>query len=175
MTPMSPAKERFTEAGLRAAGFSGFQTLGELRSTNLEAVPRDPGIYVVIRVDLGPPAYLAKSVGGWFKRHDPTVPTAILTSKWVAGAQLVYVGKATGGSNGANGLRKRLGLLLRYGAGKPVGHQGGRYLWQVTGADEYIIAWRVVADPTAEENRLLADFSEAYGAYPFANIAGPRA
>ena len=172
---MSPAKERLTEAGLGAAGFSGFQTVGELRSTKLEAVPRDPGVYVVIRVDPGPPAYLAQSDGGWFKGNDPTVPTATLTSKWVVGAQLLYVGKATGGSKGANGLRKRLGLLLRYGAGKPVGHQGGRYLWQIEGADEYVIAWRVVADPTAEENRFLTDFLEAYGAYPCANIAGPRA
>ena len=175
MTSAPASQERFTEAWFRAAGFSGFQTVGELRSTNLEAVPRDPGVYIVIRVDSSPPAYLAQSDGGWFKGNDPTVPTAILTSKWVADAQLLYVGKATGGSNGANGLRKRLGLLLRYGAGKPVGHQGGRYLWQVKGADKYVIAWRVVTDPTAEENRLLADFSEAYGAYPFANIAGPRA
>ncbi|MEK6719817.1 MAG: hypothetical protein AABZ33_04000 [Chloroflexota bacterium] len=175
MTSMPAALERFTEAGFRAAGFSGFQTVGELRSTKLEAVPRDPGVYVVIRVDSSSPTYLAQSAGGWFKGNDPTVPTATLAAKWVAGAQLLYCGKATGGSKGANGLGKRLGLLLRYGAGKPVGHQGGRYLWQVAGADEFLIAWRAAEDPTAEENRLLADFFEAYGAYPFANIAGPRA
>jgi hypothetical protein len=174
MTSVPAAKERFTEAELRATGFSGFQTVGELRESELEAVPRDPGVYVVIRVHSGPPAYLAQSAGGWFKGNDPTVPTATLTAKWVAGAQLLYVGKATGGSNRANGLRKRLGLLLRYGAGKPVGHQGGRYLWQVEGAEEYVVAWRMVEDPTAEENQILCEFSAAYGSYPFANIAGPR-
>ncbi len=86
MTSMPAAKECFTEAGFRAAGFSGFQTVGELRSTKLEAVPRDPGVYVVTRVDSGPPAYLAQSEGGWFKGDDPTVPTTTLKTKWVAGA-----------------------------------------------------------------------------------------
>ena len=175
MTSMPAAKERFMEAGFRAAGFSGFQTVGEFRSTKLEAVPRDPGVYVVIRVDPSPPAYLAQSEGGWFKGDDPTVPTTTLKTKWVAGAQLLYVGKATRGSTGRTHLRYRLRKLLDFGAGKPVGHKGGRYLWQVTGADKYVIAWRAVEDPTAEENRLLTDFFEAYGAYPFANIAGPRA
>lgn len=97
---MPAAKERFTEAELRATGFSGFQTVGELRSTKLEAVPRDPGVYVVIRIDPGPPAYLAQSEGGWFKGDDPTVPTTTLKTKWVAGAHLLYVGKATRGSTG---------------------------------------------------------------------------
>lgn len=58
---------------------------------------------------------------------------------------------------------------------KAVGHQGGRYLWQLAGAEEFLVAWKAVANPTAEENRILSEFFQHFGAYPFANIAGPRA
>jgi hypothetical protein len=168
-------KEQFSVVGLEQQGLTGFLTVRDLRESKLEAVPQGPGIYVVLRSLDGKPAFLDRSKGGWFKGNDPTVARAILDEKWVIGADVVYVGKATAGSSGRGGLRKRLGQLVEYGSGKPTGHQGGRYLWQVPGSDEFVVAWRVVEDPTTEENRILSAFSAAYGAYPFANIAGPRA
>ena len=164
----------FSQQGLEAAGFDGFVDARQLRDSRLAAVPQLPGVYVVLRVADAAPDFLSISVGGRFKGSDPTVPTQVLRAKWVPGAHLLYVGKATAGSRGTNSLRTRLGSLLRYGAGQPVGHQGGRYLWQVKGADDYLYAWCVSSDPTVEENHLMTDFLTAYGAYPFANIAGPR-
>lgn len=170
----TPNHVSFTREGLANQGFHGFLTVSHLLATRLADVPRDAGVYVVMRPAAGRPTFLRTSAGGWFKGFDPTVPVTVLEARWIASTEVLYVGKATAGASGRSGLRKRVGQLLAYGSGKPVGHQGGRYLWQVKGSDEFIVAWRPVEDPTAEENRLLTVFSAAYGTYPFANIAGPR-
>ena len=169
-TPVS-----FSRAGIADQGFDGFLTVSRLRSWGLAEVPPAAGVYVVMRLATSSPTFLRKSAGGWFKGTDPTVPVSNLKARWIASAELLYIGKATVGTRGSSGLRKRVGQLLAYGSGRPVGHQGGRYLWQVADSDEFLVAWRAVEDPTAEENRLLTAFFEAHGAYPFANIAGPRA
>ncbi len=164
-----------TRAGIADQGFGGFLTVNHLRASRLAEVPKDPGVYVVMRPAAGRPTFLRTSAGGWFKGVDPTVPVSVLEARWITSSEVLYVGKATAGRSGRSGLQKRVGQLLAYGSGKPVGHQGGRYLWQVADSDEFLVAWRVVADPTAEENRLLAAFFKSYHSYPFANIAGPRA
>ncbi len=173
-TDPEEARRAFLEPTLRARGFEGFGIVRVLRETRLAAVPKGPGVYVVLRPPEAEPVFLRKSLGGHFKGNDPTVPVATLKAKWIAGAHVIYIGKATPGPTGTSGLRKRLGQLLQYGAGKPVGHQGGRYLWQVKESDDYLVAWRLAPDPTASENRLLDEFTTAYGSLPFANIAGPR-
>ena len=165
----------FTTAGIADQGFGGFLTVSHLRVSRLVEVPKDPGVYLVMRSAAGRPTFLSTSVGGWFKGTNPTVPVSVLEGRWITSAEVLYIGKATAGTSGRGGLRKRVGQLLAYGSGKPVGHQGGRYLWQVAGSDDFLVAWRAVEDPTSEENRLLASFFELHGAYPFANIAGPRA
>lgn len=162
-------------AGLEKQGFVGLRSVQDLRASELAEVASAPGVYAILRRLNSAPAFLTRSAGGWFKGKDPTVPVEVLKARWIADAEFLYAGKATAGSSGRGGLRRRLGQLLDYGSGKPIGHQGGRYLWQVRGADEFLVAWRAVEDPTAEENRILSDFFAAYGAYPFANIAGPRA
>jgi len=168
-------QECFSVVGLERQGLTGFLAVSELRASRLAEVPESPGVYVVLRPLSSSPTFLERSHGGWFKGTDPTVARTILKEKWVTGANLIYVGKTTKGSAGRTHLRDRLTKLLAYGSGKPVGHKGGRYLWQVEGADEFLVAWRVAEDPTTEENQILSDFSAAYGSYPFANIAGPRA
>jgi hypothetical protein len=165
----------FTTAGIADEGFDGFLSVGHLRASRLAEVPKGAGVYVVMRPAAGSPTFLSTSAGGWFKGTDPTVPVSVLEARWISSTEVLYIGKATAGTGGRSGLRKRVGQLLAYGSGKPVGHQGGRYLWQVADSDEFLVAWRAVEDPTAEENRLLAAFFEINGAYPFANIAGPRA
>jgi len=172
---LSPTPVSFTTAGIADQGFSGFLTVSHLQASRLADVPKGAGVYVVMRPAAGRPRFLSTSTGGWFKDSDPTVPVSVLEARWIAPTEVLYVGKATAGTSGRSGLRKRVGQLLAYGSGKPVGHQGGRYLWQVAGSDAFLVAWRAVGDPTSEENRLLASFFEVHGAYPFANIAGPRA
>jgi hypothetical protein len=76
---------------------------------------------------------------------------------------VVYIGQ------GGN-LRRRLTQLYRFGSGMPVGHWGGRYLWQLRDADALRIAWRVEPDPRGAEVALIAGFVVAHGSLPFANL-----
>ncbi len=68
------------------------------------------------------------------------MPVSVLSSRWHATTDVLYIGKATS-------LRSRVGQLVRFGGGSPVGHWGGRYLWQVAGSAEFLVAWRAAADP----------------------------
>ncbi|MCY4086133.1 MAG: hypothetical protein OXG37_04410 [Actinomycetia bacterium] len=94
---------------LSADGFRGFLALAVLRKGGLDLVPQKPGIYVILRHSQADPAFHARNRGGRFKGRDPTVPVPELRRKWVAGANLVYVGK---GSN----LRRRLRQLAVSGS-----------------------------------------------------------
>jgi hypothetical protein len=79
-----------------------------------------------------------------------------------------YVGKA-------DRLRRRLRQFADFGAGKPVGHWGGRYLWQLEGSADLAVAWRETPEgsPREAEIELLSRFRAAHGGRPpIANIAG---
>ena len=159
----------FTRAALEAAGFIGWRSWAELRASDLAEVPPGPGAYVVYRLALGDPSFLETSPAGRFKGRDPTVPTETLADNWVAGAHVVYIGKA-------DALRRRLRQYGRFGAGRPVGHWGGRYIWQLADSDELLIAWRAISwNEVARdyEQRLLRRFAEVHdGRRPFANLTG---
>jgi len=93
----------------------------------------------------------------------------VLESRWVEGCSIVYVGKATS-------LRKRLKQYGDFGAGKPVGHWGGLFIWQLTDSASLVVAWRTAReDETAAsaEAALAHRFKQRYGCLPFANIADP--
>ncbi len=89
---------------------------------------------------------------------------------------MLYIGKADTGKDGRRGLRKRLDEYCRFGAGEPVGHYGGRYIWQLADADQLLVAWPPILDeePVEVEDRLLDDFERVYGALPFANLEKGR-
>ena len=125
----------FTPSGLRSRGFEGFVTFDDLRDGALERVPKRAGVYVVLTQGCVTPAFLERSTGGRFKGRDPTVPLFELERKWVAGAQCLYIGKA-------EDLQRRLRQYTRFGARSPVGHWGGRYIWQLTAASSLDVAWR---------------------------------
>lgn len=64
--------------------------------------------------------------------------------------------------------------FARYGAGERVGHQGGRYIWQLAESGDLIVAWMETPEevPRDVEMRLLAEFAASHdGRKPFANIA----
>lgn len=157
----------FTREALAGAGFVGWRTWDALRSGEFASIPRSPGTYVVYRAPTDPPVFLTPGTGGWFKDADPNVTVERLRANWVSGARVVYIGKATT-------LRSRLRAYARFGAGKPVGHRGGRLIWQLAGAPSLLVAWRELADPAAardDEARLLARFRELHGGVlPFANL-----
>jgi hypothetical protein len=158
---------------LRRIGFTGFVSVESLQGSRTD-VPSDPGVYVVVAPDRYTPSFVEQSVGGRFKGKDPTVGKATLQARWADGATLLYIGKAGRGASGRRGLRTRIGELVAFGAGRPVGHWGGRYLWQLAESGSLLVAWRTDDHPTVSENELLDTFEHNHGRYPFANILGPR-
>jgi hypothetical protein len=159
----------FAQPELKRAGFVGWTTWPQLRSSRYSTVPHGPGVYVVYRPSAEAPTFVHPSPAGWFKGDDPSVPEARLLDEWVRGAQVVYIGKA-------DALRQRLVAFGRFGVGQPVGHCGGRLIWHLTDADGLLVAWHEITwGETARdyERRLLAAFAETHnGRRPFANLTG---
>ncbi|MCQ1947570.1 hypothetical protein [Arthrobacter sp. zg-Y1116] len=158
----------FNEMDLRSRGFTGFKAFGDL---DLSAVPREPGVYAVLRSTDSAHEVLDTSEGGWFKGADPTDDPAKLKGRlW--DAPTLYIGKADAGTSGTRGLRKRIGEFAKFGQGISVGHKGGRYIWQLSNSRDLPIAWLPVTDRSAKvaEDELLEEFFVAYGQLPFANL-----
>ncbi len=160
MTTIDPWNRSCAEA----AGFAGFAEAGALRLSRCKEIPSTPGCYVVVREAEEAPAFLPASVGGWFKGKNPTVGVDVLNSRWLPETTVVYLGMAS------KNLRVRVRALVDYGGGKPVGHQGGRFLWQMEGCSSLLVGWRDDPDASALESRLLAEFELVHGQLPFANL-----
>jgi hypothetical protein len=108
------------------------------------------------------------SVGGRFKDKDPSVSRDDLLTNWVNKTEVIYIGKASS----SRGLRKRLKQYMDFGAGRPVAHWGGRFIWQIENCDDLVVAWKCAEEEAAEqfEARLQHDFYVQYGRLPFANL-----
>lgn len=157
--------DSFTRASLEEDGFCGFVPLHTL---DVEVVPPIPGVYAVVRRSVDPPAFRRENPGGRFKSLDPTVPISKLAAKWVEGCSVLYIGKA---GSGKATLRSRIRQYRDFGQGKPVGHCGGRYIWQLADARDLLVCWKSTsANPRDEKKVLLARFQGCYGRLPFANL-----
>ena len=158
---------------LTAAGFTGFRSFAELE---LKEIPQAPGIYAVLMPDGFTPRFLAGSTGGHFKGKDPSLPQAALSAEWVTGAEVLYIGKAGAGRTGKRGLRKRIQEFADFGRGVPVGHWGGRLLWQLADSQALMVAWKELPPElvNAAEARYQADFRAFHGRLPFANLVQAR-
>jgi hypothetical protein len=160
---------------LRAHGFTGFATIGELRNNKLKDVPRqhgDMGVYVVVRIEQEDPEFLNYSTGGQFKGRDPSVSLDELQSNWVRNAIVIYVGKAGAPGKSAT-LRSRLKQYLDFGSGKAVGHWGGRLIWHLPASDKLVVCWKTTPDevPREIEKQMIGGFTSAYGKRPFAKLS----
>ncbi len=157
---------------LERDGFVGFVAFRELQDgTARHEVPGDGGVYVVLRSTGLQPTFLDRSVGGHFKGRDPTVSVDTLEANWIDGAEVVYIGKA-------DNLHRRLREFAEFGLGRPIGHWGGRLMWQLSDARDLIVAWKT-ADPQEDPFDLEATYIDRFreltgGRLPFANLAEPR-
>lgn len=151
----------FSRDALEASGFVGWLPFSAIRGS---ACPSTGGVYVVTYARDGPVAFAERSCGGWFKGRNPAVPRDALRSNWVEAAEVVYIGKA-------DRLRRRLTQFADFGAGRPVGHWGGRLIWQLPDVEALLVAWKETPGrvPVDVEAELIADFRQVYGKPPFAN------
>jgi len=157
-------------AAIKELGFYGFYSVTRLWQNHF-VIPRQKGIYVVLNPEESQRQFLVKGVGGHFKGRDPNIAIQELVDRWVDNCHLLYIGKA-GGEGSSVTLQSRLRQYLNFGKGKPVGHYGGRLIWQIEYHADLLIAWKVLpdTDPRAEEKKLLTEFENYYGKLPFANI-----
>lgn len=158
---------------LKKAGFSGFVKIAELWKDS-SVIPDEKGVYMVVRKETEAPVFLKKGTGGYFKGKEPNVPLEELKGNWVVGTCVMNIGKA-GNASGSPTLHKRLGQYLRFGQGEPIGHYGGRYIWQLKDAADLLFCWKplrgIGEDPRTEEKRLISEFKNQYGGKrPFANL-----
>lgn len=147
---------------LETAGFEGWLSFNELHG-QLAGVPASGGVYIVVR-RVAAPAFLGASPGGRFKGRDPTVSKAALRANWVDEAEVIYIGK---GDN----LRRRLREYMRFGEGEPIGHWGGRLIWQLKDSAELLVAWKETPGRASRalEAEMIEAFRAAFGKPPFAN------
>lgn len=155
---------------IKELGFTGFKTVEQLWNDN-SCLPNNRGIYVIINPDCSSKKFLLKGVGGYFKDKDPNISLSELSTNWVDNCQVVYIGQAGGNGSSAT-LKKRLKQYLDFGKGKPVGHYGGRLIWQLSNHKNLIVAWKAINtnDPRNEEAILIQEFYDYYGKLPFANL-----
>jgi hypothetical protein len=152
---------QFTRPSLEAAGFVGWVPFPAIRASTC---PPSGGVYVITYGGGEPVPFADRSCGGWFKGKDPTVPRDALLANWVQGAEVVYIGKA-------DQLKRRLTQYADFGAGKPVGHWGGRLIWQLPNVAALRVAWKETPGrvPVEVETEPIAAFRQANGKPPFAN------
>ena len=157
----------WTRAELAADGFQGFVPF-----TRVSEAPDQRGVYVVLRTETEGPIFTATSSVKPKKGRLGAVGIGTLRSRWIENCEVMNIGKA-GGTGIASTLKSRLEEYRATGAGTSTKHRGGRYIWQLVGSDELLVAWKVALDeePRAVEQRMLQQFKDDHGGVlPFANI-----
>ena len=65
---------------------------------------------------------------------------------------------------------------MKFGAGDPVGHRGGRLVWQLQGAEELLVCWQTVQhdNPRNVERELIQAFKSFHKGRRRLPICGTR-
>jgi hypothetical protein len=121
----------------RRHGFTGFESLGpavkdpqHFLATHAREF-RQCGVYVIFAPLGWQPRWLTRGLENVINPW----PAAKLNERWVEDVELIYVGCA-GRTPSSRNLHKRIGDLLRHGAGRITDrgpHKGGERLWQCRG------------------------------------------
>lgn len=150
---------------LKEDGFVGFVPVATLLR-NGNGIPGQKGVYVILRPSDANPEFLAKGTGGFFKGKNPNVSLAELENNWVENTSIMYIGQTD------SSLSKRIKTYLRFGEGAPVGHWGGRLIWQLKDARDLLVCWKTGIDfPRSVEKSMIQAFKFEHGGQrPFANL-----
>ena len=164
-------RSKSDEKLLSSIGFMGFATVDQLRCGQLQQVPNGPGVYAVVVPDGYVPEFQLLNTGGQTRGQDPTVSVETLKRNWVNTSRIIYFGKA-GGHSTNRGLNARIRELLKFGEGRRVSHRGGRYLWQLSESEGFLIGWLTLRglEPRQFERSLLQLFVHLHRRLPFANL-----
>lgn len=146
-------------------GFKGFVSVKDLKADfNSGGIPKEEGVYHVLRLKDSAPEFLSKGSGGYYKGKEPNVNIDKLCRNWVDAEPIVYIGKATK-------LFSRIQQYIKFGSGENVGHYGGRYIWQLADSDDLVVCWKCVGNSRMVEAAMIADFKNSHnGKRPFANL-----
>ena len=89
---------------------------------------------------------------------------------WIENTAVLYIGKAGPGRTAT--LKSRLQAYIQFGQGRPVGHRGGRYIWQLLHSCDLVVCWKATGSlsPRDVEKELIREFEVRYRELPFANI-----
>lgn len=147
---------------LQSNGFEGGISIATLKSS-CSMLPDKPGVYLITKEIEQQFSFLEVGTGGHYKEKNPNVPIQELQENWVQDTIVVYIGKATS-------LQSRLRQYMQFGSGKKIGHWGGRYIWQLSNADELLVWWKEVDNPRDAEKELIKNFKQQYNVRPFANL-----
>ncbi len=167
MLSLNHAEDIITQ--LKDLDFQGFVTISQLKQNN-KIIPQTKGVYIILKT-AKKYAFREIGSGGYFKGKDPNVSLDELKANWVDNSQIVYIGKA-GSTSNASTLQSRLIQYFKFGQGNAVGHQGGRYIWQLEEAEELTMCWKTIEgiEPETVETNLIKEFTRYYGKRPFANL-----
>ncbi|WP_423724331.1 hypothetical protein [Arthrobacter gengyunqii] len=158
---------------LQTDGFTGFRSVNTL---DINRIPQRQGLFAVVRPQGFEPRFLRTSTAGVFKKKNPSLPKDKLAAEWVPEADILFIGKASPGSTGNRGLRRQISEFVDFGNGLPPGHWDGRLIWQLADSEDLLLAWK--ERPAEQLNPALAayhaQFLQAYGKLPFANLVQAR-
>jgi len=163
---------------LKEFGFDGFCSIASLMADEVK-VPCQRGNYIIYTPRNFVVDFVRNGPGGFFKNKNPNVAVDILEKKWINNSRVIYIGQAGGITKGkwsCSTLNERLCAYMRFGQGWPIGHWGGRYIWQIKDFNDLKVCWiswrEQIQDPREFEKHLLVQFKEQFGRFPFANLKG---
>jgi hypothetical protein len=153
-------------AELKSVGFEGFRRIGDLFLSCFD-VPDASGIYLVLYLNEDHPKFVSEGVGGFFKGRNPNVSEFKLEENWVNDTIVIYIGQTE------DSLNRRITRYMDFGKGKPVGHYGGRYIWQIQDYCSLVVGWKACPegfDSRKIEGEFMRRFKRIHGRLPFANL-----